>query len=135
MPGIHHVEIWVADIDEARQEWGWLLIRLGFSAEPEWPGGQSWEAAGAYLTLTTSPNLSQPDHDRRQPGMNHLAFHGGSRDDVDAVMAEAPGHGWRPLYHERYPYAGGELHYAGWLENSAGFKAEIVAEQSVDQAD
>ena len=35
-----------------------------------------------------------------------------------------------PLYQERYPHAGGEAHYAGWLENSAGFKAEIVADPS-----
>lgn len=43
-------------------------------------------------------------------------------------MQLAQQHGWRPLYHERYPYAGGSEHYAGWLENSAGFKAEVVAE-------
>lgn len=31
---------------------------------------------------------------------------------------------------DRYPRAGGPDHYAGWLENSAGFKAEIVADES-----
>lgn len=80
------------------------------------------------MTLTTSPNLSDPAHDRRRPGMNHLAFRGGSSSAVDAVMAEAPAYGWAPLYQDRYPHAGGESHYAGWLENAAGFKAEIVAE-------
>ncbi|MDR2320682.1 MAG: glyoxalase, partial [Microbacterium sp.] len=59
---------------------------------------------------------------------NHLAFHGGSRDEVDALMATATSHGWQPLYAERYPHAGGPAHYAGWLENSDGFKAEIVAD-------
>lgn len=34
---------------------------------------------------------------------------------------------WSPLYHERYPHAGGPDHYAGWVENSDGFKVEIVA--------
>jgi hypothetical protein len=29
---------------------------------------------------------------------------------------------------ERYPFAGGSEHYAGWLENAAGFKVEVVAE-------
>lgn len=67
-------------------------------------------------------------HNRRQPGLNHLAFKGGARENVDAVMVEASDYGWRQLYHDRYPYAGGEEHYAGWLENSAGFKAEVVAD-------
>lgn len=60
--------------------------------------------------------------------MNHLAFKGGAVDRVDAIMADAPDHGWCPLYQERYPHAGGADHYAGWLENSAGFKAEVVAD-------
>ena len=128
--GFHHVELWIADFGEALAEWGWLLRRLGFTLESEWPEGQSWAAGGAYLTLTTSPNLSGSTHDRRRPGVNHLAFRGGARDRVDGIMAKAPEHGWRPLYHDRYPHAGGEEHYAGWLENSAGFKVEVVADEA-----
>jgi catechol 2,3-dioxygenase-like lactoylglutathione lyase family enzyme len=126
--GIHHVELWVADLAEARVEWGWLLRAVGFARAGEWPEGESWEAGGAYLTLTTAPALSGPVHDRRAPGVNHLAFRAGAARRVDAIMAEADQHGWRPLYHDRYPHAGGPGHYAGWLENSAGFKAEIVAD-------
>lgn len=128
MAGFHHVEVWVADLGEAISEWGWVLGRLGFALESEWPQGQSWAAGGAYLTLTTSPTLSGSEHDRRRPGVNHLAFSGGSTECVDAIMADALEHGWRPLYQARYPHAGGAAHYAGWLENSAGFKAEIVAD-------
>lgn len=130
MSGLHHVEIWVADIVEARNEWGWLLHRLGFRLEDEWSEGQSWAAAGTYISLTTSPNLTDPVHDRRRPGVNHLAFKGGATDKVDAIMADAQAHGWQQLYQERYPNAGGQEHYAGWLENSAGFKAEVVASES-----
>ena len=130
MAGFHHVEVWIADLEEAGAEWGWLLRQLGFTRKSEWPEGQSWAAGGAYFTLTTSPNLTGPAHDRRSPGMNHLAFKGGAADRVDAIMADAQEHGWRPLYQERYPHAGGPGHYAGWLENSAGFKAEIVADES-----
>lgn len=130
MAGFHHVEVWVADLEEARAEWSWLLRRLGFSLESEWPEGQSWAAGGAYLTLTTSPNLTGRAHDRRAPGVNHLAFKAGGAERVDAIMVDAQTQGWRPLYAERYPHAGGPGHYAGWLENSAGFKAEIVADES-----
>ena len=129
MSGFHHVELWIADLEQARAEWGWLLNRLGFAPDSEWSGGQTWSAGGAYLTLTTSPNLTSPAHDRRSAGMNHLAFKAGGRVETDAIMADAPTHGWRPLYQDRYPHAGGKDHYAGWLENSAGFKAEIVADE------
>src|SRR5690625_3835384 len=95
MAGIHHVEIRVADFVEARDQWGWLLKRLGY--------------------------------DRRAPGVNHIAFKAADEMTVDQIMTEAKHHGWRPLYQESYPHAGGPGHYAGWLENSAGFKAEVVA--------
>ena len=99
MPGLHHVEVWVADLAAARAEWGWLLTELGFERTGEWAQGETWRTHdGPYLTLTTSPNLSGPDHDRRAPGVNHLAFIGGSRAQVNAVMASASAHGWRSLY-------------------------------------
>jgi catechol 2,3-dioxygenase-like lactoylglutathione lyase family enzyme len=128
MPGFHHVELWVADLERAREEWGWLLGRLGFTLDGAWSGGQTWAAGGAYLTFTISPNLTSPVHDRRSVGLNHLAFKAGDRAQTDAIMADAAAHGWRPLYQDRYPHAGGPDHYAGWLENSDGFKAEVVAD-------
>lgn len=130
MAGFHHVELWVADLEEARSEWRWLLDRLRFVLGSEWPEGESWTADGAYLTLTTSPNLTDSTHDRRRTGVNHLAFKAGTADRVDEIMSDALEHGWHPLYPDRYPHAGGPDHYAGWLENSAGFKAEVVADES-----
>lgn len=130
MAGFHHVEVWVADLAEARAEWGWLLHELGFTRESEWAEGESWAAGGAYLTVTTSPNLTGAAHDRRAPGVNHLAFAVGLHERVDAIMAAGTANGWRPLYQERYPHAGGPDHYAGWLENSAGMKVEVVADEA-----
>ncbi|KNY07481.1 VOC family protein [Microbacterium sp. GCS4] len=128
MKGLHHVEIWVPDIEEAARSWSWLLERLGLEQTGQWSEGRTWEAGTTYLTLTTSPNLAAPEHDRRRSGLNHLAFWGGTPGEVDALMGEAPDHGWNPLYHDRYPHAGGPDHYAGWLENAQGFKVEIAAE-------
>lgn len=127
MPGFHHVELWLADPAAEFPAWAWFLDRVGFTKVQEWPDGQSWDAGGAYLTLTASPNTEGARHNRRQPGLNHLAFHGGSRAQVDALMADAAAHSWSPLYHDRYPHAGGPDHYAGWLENPAGYKVEVVA--------
>lgn len=133
-PGLHHIEVWLSDVEAERASWAWLLSRVGFTLTSEWSGGESWGAGDTYLTLTASPNLSAATHDRRRPGVNHLAFRGGSRDEVDAIMSAAPENGWRPLYQERYPHAGGEAHYAGWLENAAGFKVEVVADAVVSAA-
>lgn len=46
MAGFHPVEIWVADLAQARDEWDWLLRELGFERESRWPEGESWGAAG-----------------------------------------------------------------------------------------
>lgn len=127
MPGFHHVELWVDSYDAVRDEWAWLLARIGFALRQEWPGGGSWESGGAYLTLTESPNTRGAQHDRRRPGLNHLAFSAGTPADVDRMVADAPTAGWRALYQDRYPHAGGPDHYAGWLENGTGFKVELVA--------
>lgn len=128
MKGLHHVEIWVPDLGEASRSWHWLLTRLGLELTGEWPDGRTWEAGGSYVTVTTPPNLTSADHDRRRAGMNHLAFRGGIRAEVDAILGDAEAHGWRPLYQDRYPHAGGPDHYAGWVENEQGFKVEIVAD-------
>lgn len=124
--GVHHIEIWVADLDSARRSWGWLLVKLGWSVDQEWDGGMSWRCGDAYLVITRPPALSGDAHDRRLPGINHVALHGGSAADVDRIVGEAIDHGWSSLYAHRYPHAGGPDHYAAYLENEAGFKVEVV---------
>ena len=27
---LHHVELWVPDLERAKAQWGWLLTRLGY---------------------------------------------------------------------------------------------------------
>ena len=76
-----------------------------------------------------SPDLAGPVHERCRPGLNHLAFHAGRRADLDALVTAAPGHGWRLLFADRHPWAGGPEHCAGYLENSDGFEVELVASE------
>lgn len=127
MPGLHHVELWVADYARESPAWEWLLTRIGIQKSAEWPAGSSWSLGSSYLTISTPPTIVDLPHDRRRPGINHLAFTIDARHDLDALIAAAPAQGWTPLYADRYPYAGGPDHYAGWLENTNGFKVEVVA--------
>ncbi len=127
---LHHVELWVSETGAELDDWRWLLERLGYERSSVWAEGETWSDGSTYLTLTGSPNLIDVPHDRRRPGVNHLAFSVAARGAVDAIIAAAAAHGWTPLYAERYPHAGGPDHYAGWLENVAGFKIEVVAEDA-----
>ncbi|MCX5267015.1 VOC family protein [Streptomyces sp. NBC_00199] len=126
---LHHVELWVPDLPRASREWGWLLGGLGYEPYQDWDRGRSWRLGPTYLVVEQSPAMKDDGggHDRLRPGLNHLAFHAGSPSALDALVAQAPAHGWTPLFAERYPHAGGPKHYAAYLENSDGFEVELVA--------
>ena len=127
-PGVlHHLELWVPDLARAVAEWGWLLTELGYTAYQDWPAGRSWRLGATYLVVERSPALTAAGHDRRRPGLNHLAFHAGDRDRVDRLARAAPEHGWAPLFAAKYPFAGGPDHYAAYLASTDGFEVELVA--------
>ena len=79
------------------------------------------------MVLEQSPALIDGGHDRRRPGLNHLAFHAGSRADLDELVHVAGDHGWDLLFPERHPFAGGPDHCAAYLEDEDGYEVELVA--------
>jgi catechol 2,3-dioxygenase-like lactoylglutathione lyase family enzyme len=124
---LHHVELWVADIEAAKREWGWLLGRLGYQLGDDWGHGQAWELGALYIVLECGPDVADGGHERRRPGLNHLAFHAGSRDEVENLVEDCANHGWTLMFADRHPFAGGPDHYAAYLENPEGFEVELVA--------
>ncbi len=124
---VHHIELWVPDLARAERSWGWLLTALGARPYQSWPHGRSWRAGDVYVVLEQSPALVGDRHERRSPGLNHLAFHAGTAATLDALVAEAPAHGRRLLFPDRHPYAGGPEHRAAYLEDEDGFEVELVA--------
>lgn len=124
---LHHVELWVPSLDRAERSWGWLLTTLGYAEHQRWDAGVSWILDGTYVVVEQSPALAADVHDRLAPGLNHLAFHGGTRDEVDRLVEEAPDHGWVLLFGDEHPHAGGPDHYAAYLENVDGYEVEVVA--------
>jgi alkylated DNA nucleotide flippase Atl1 len=125
--GLHHVEIWVEDITAAGREWGWLLGRLGYHLGDDWGHGRAWELGSLYIVVESGPDVLRGRHERKRPGLNHLAFHGGSRAEVDAIVDACAEGGWTLMFADRHPYAGGPEHYAAYLESGEGFEVEIVA--------
>ncbi|WP_404291188.1 VOC family protein [Glutamicibacter arilaitensis] len=124
---LHHLELWVADLSASTGSLGWLLLRLGFDVESTWASGVSYRHQEFYIVLESGPNVIDAPHQRCAPGMNHLAFHAGSREQVEALTAEALDHGFTLMFPDKHPHAGGAEHYAAYLEDAAGFEVELVA--------
>ncbi|MFS0703487.1 VOC family protein [Cellulomonas sp. 179-A 9B4 NHS] len=131
---LHHVELWLPDDDAAWASFTWLLTALGYERTSTWRTGSSWTLGPTYLVLETGSDVVDEPHERRRPGVNHLAFHAGTRRDVDALTAGAGEHGWSLLFPDAHPFAGGADHYAAYLENAAGFEVELVATDDAEAA-
>lgn len=128
---LHHVELWVTNLQAAKDSLGWLLERLGFQPKDQWNDGASWAGAGIYVVIESGPDVAAEPHERRRPGVNHLAFNAGSSAEVDLLARRAASHGWSPLFADRHPFAGGPEHYAAYLENAEGFEVELVARTEI----
>jgi catechol 2,3-dioxygenase-like lactoylglutathione lyase family enzyme len=121
---LHHVELYASDIEASVAFWGWLLGELGYELKNDWDGGRSWIHGSTYIVLVDTTEQNHP-FDRQAAGLNHLAFHARSREQVDELT-----NGVRQrddstvLYEDQHPYAGG--YYALYCESPEGIKVEIV---------
>lgn len=126
---LHHLTLWVPDMDRAQDSWRWLLCdKLAYELE---------DGSTDRLLRFRDPNgfilvLEQSDdmvpgmlHSRLRPGLNHLAFTVEGSGELDDVLAEAPQHGWSTLPGDRHPIAGGAE--VAYLEDRDGFEVELVA--------
>jgi catechol 2,3-dioxygenase-like lactoylglutathione lyase family enzyme len=124
---LHHVELWVPDLQRAIDSLGRLLEALGYTLHQRWDGGRSWRLGPTYLVIEQSSALTAAEHDRCRPGLNHLAFHVEDATTVEKLVVDAGRHGWRLLFPDQHPHAGGRQHYAAYLANHDGFEVELVA--------
>lgn len=123
---IHHIELWVPDLERAEATFGWLFRELGWTEFQRWNAGVSWKSGETYVVVEQSPALTG-SHDRMKAGLNHLALHAGATADVDRLTDAAQRNGWKLMFADRHPHAGGPGHYAAFLENEDGFEVELVA--------
>ncbi len=120
---LHHAELAVSNLETAAPFWDWLLTELDYEPKDTWEGGRSWIRGPTYVVV------KQADEDgaveRRAPGLDHVAFHAGSRDQVDRITDEIRE---RPettlLYPDQHPFAGG--YYAVYFEDPDGITVEVV---------
>ncbi|AXK44475.1 VOC family protein [Brachybacterium saurashtrense] len=127
--GLHHLELWTADLAVSEPAWHWLMTALGWTAErvDGWDLGRIWRHRDdSYLVLEQSADVRGTRAQRCGPGMNHLALRVRDRALLDEIRAHGPAHGWRELFAERYPHAGGEDHTAWYGEDPEGIEVELV---------
>ena len=124
---LHHITLWVPDLERAEASWTWLLERLGYERD------QSVERVvllrhpdGMNVVLEQSSDMVPGMlYSRLRPGLNHMAFRVESAITLTGIATDAPKFGWTTFDSERHPIAGGaEVVY---LEDRDGFEVEIVA--------
>ena len=125
---LHHVEIYVSNLNRSAEFWGWFLGKLGYEIYSEWNSGISFILEDTYICFvqTETKYLDEPYH-RCKTGLNHLAFHADSKDQVDELTNELRSKGIKILYEEKHPYAGGNDYYAVFFEDPDRIKVEFVA--------
>lgn len=125
---LHHVEVNVSNLKKSVRFWGWFLEKLGYVLVQEWEEGKSWELGDTYIVFvqTRKKYLDIPFH-RCRTGLNHLAFHAESREEVDEMTEALINRGVNILYKDRHPFAGGKDYYAVFFEDPDRIKVEFVA--------
>lgn len=127
---LHHVEIYVSDLQRSKEFWGWLLEELGYDVYQQWEKGKSWKLGETYLVFVQADErfLDVPYH-RSRVGLNHLAFHAASRAKAEELTLALKERDVTILYQDKHPYAGGKDYYAVFFEDPDRIKVELVAPQ------
>ncbi len=125
---IHHIEIYVHDLKRSKAFWTWLLEALGYKIYQQWSEGISYILNDSYLCFVqTEEAYLAPEYHRKRTGLNHLAFHLDSRQQVDQFTEMLREKDIKILYEEKHPYAGGKNYYAVFFEDPDRIKVELVA--------
>ena len=126
---LHHIEMYVKDLTKSKVFWGWLLNELGYREYQNWEKGISYISGQTYIVFVQVEDrfLDIPYH-RCRAGLNHLAFHGGSKIFVDDITAKLRVRGVQVLYNDKHPFAGGQSTYAVYFEDPDRMKVEITAD-------
>lgn len=126
---LHHVELYVSDLETSVAFWTPFMALLGYEAD-RWSGGMNYVRGlddPYFCLLPADPGHLAAGYHRKRVGLNHLAFKARSRAQVDEVAAWVKASGHRLLYADKHPFAGGPNYYAVFCEDPDRMKLEVVA--------
>jgi catechol 2,3-dioxygenase-like lactoylglutathione lyase family enzyme len=125
---LHHVFLWVPDLERARESWTWLLGQLGYAVDPSIePVLVLRHPEGPSVALEQSTDMVPGMlYSRMRPGVNHIAFAVPATASLREIVAGGADHGWSELTSDRHPLAPGAADVV-YLEDRDGFEVELVA--------
>ena len=127
---LHHVEIYVNDLKKTKEFYTWFLNMIGYKEYQSWDLGFSMLLENTYIVFVqVEEKYKNIKYHRCRSGLNHLAFYGGSKEQIDIFREKLKRKGISLLYDEKYPYAGGKGYYALYFEDPDRMKLELVAEK------
>lgn len=87
---LHHVELYVSDLNRSVLFWEWLLTeKFNYRIFQKWDSGISFILEDTYIVLVqTEEKYLGNSFNRKNTGLNHLAFHCSSDEFVDTLTAE-----------------------------------------------
>ena len=130
---IHHIELYVSDLEKSMTFWGWLLNELGYELYQQWGQGESWKFNESYIVFVqVEDDFKNQGYHRKRIGLNHLAFYASSKEHVDNLTQQLEQMNVTILYKETHPYAGGKNHYAVYFEDPDRIKVEVVAAEKIN---
>lgn len=128
-----HLDLNVADPPTSIHFYGVLLGALGYEREDvdgtraRWHrdlgGGAVW---GIEIRAPREP-APRDRHERYSPGIDHLAFHAGSRDDVEQIAAAVAAAGY-PIADPPAEYDYSPGYFAAAFDDPNGIRIEVVHE-------
>jgi len=124
---LHHLTLWVPDLERAGPSWRWLLGQLGYELDREDDRVLVFRHSGGVTIVLEQSADMVPGmlHSRLRPGLNHVAFTIEDAGSLADLVAEARKHGWSTLPVDGHPIAGGAD--VAYLEDRDGFEVELVA--------
>ena len=125
---LHHLTLWVPDLDRAEKSWSWLLGELGYAMDPTVDRVLVFRHdSGFAVVLEQSPDMVPGMlYSRLRPGLNHMAFTVASAETLSAIADSAADYGWSTMPSDPHPIARGAQAVA-YLEDRDGFEVELVA--------
>ncbi|MCO4794815.1 MAG: hypothetical protein KC493_13940 [Bacteriovoracaceae bacterium] len=87
---VHHIEYYVNDLTKSNEFWDWFMSQLKYEKVSEWNEGVSWEhSSGTYICFVQVDKKSLNIKNNRQGnGLNHIAFKGGSLEQLNSMQKE-----------------------------------------------
>jgi catechol 2,3-dioxygenase-like lactoylglutathione lyase family enzyme len=124
---LHHLTLWVPNLERADESWSWLLDQLGWEHDPSLEQVMLFRhPSGSAIVLEESPDMVPGMlHSRFRPGLNHLAFRLEPDVALQVLVDDAAAHGWSLLEGDRHPIQGGAQ--VMYMEDRDGFEVELVA--------